>query len=170
MNGGSSGSGSGGSGSGSGGGGHILTIGEYNAMGNTYYGYMGPQIISLYATYGVTITTVTPGSLVSDNLEGKTIDTIIAINSNFSSWLTVLTNVTTRPDTISYTSPQGTTNCTQPSGSGMVSYNCTGILLLNTAGVGSQHEITVTFPPPPPEINSCGLTSQEITQLNSIQG
>ena len=56
--GGSGSSGSGGSGSGggdSGGGGglpvsHILTMGEYSIMGNTYYGYVGPLTISAYAT------------------------------------------------------------------------------------------------------------------------
>ena len=43
-----------GSGSGSGGGGlpvsHILTMGEYSIMGNTYYGYIGPLTISAYAS------------------------------------------------------------------------------------------------------------------------
>ena len=57
MNSGSSGSGGGsGSGSGDSGGGeglpvsHILTMGEYSIMGNTYYGYIGPLTISAYAT------------------------------------------------------------------------------------------------------------------------
>ena len=56
MNGGSSGSGSGGGGGDSGGGGgglpvsHILTMGEYSIMGNTYYGYVGPLTISAYAS------------------------------------------------------------------------------------------------------------------------
>ncbi|MCB9804769.1 hypothetical protein H6769_03950 [Candidatus Peribacteria bacterium] len=43
MNGGTSGSGSGGGDSGGGGGltvSHILTMGEYNVMGETYYGYI----------------------------------------------------------------------------------------------------------------------------------
>ena len=53
MNGGTSGSGSGGGDSGGGGlpVSHILTMGEYSVMGNTYYGYIGPITISLYATY-----------------------------------------------------------------------------------------------------------------------
>ena len=51
MNGGSG----GGGGSGSGGGGglpvsHILTVGEYSIMSETYYGYIGPLTISAYAT------------------------------------------------------------------------------------------------------------------------
>jgi len=56
MNGGSSGSGGSGSGGGDSGGGgglpvsHILTMGEYSIMGNTYYGYVGPLTISAYAT------------------------------------------------------------------------------------------------------------------------
>ena len=53
MNGGTSGSDSGGGDSGGGGGltvSHILTMGEYSVMGNTYYGYIGPLTISAYAS------------------------------------------------------------------------------------------------------------------------
>ena len=53
MNSGTGNSGDGGD-SGGGGGGlpvsHILTMGEYSIMGNTYYGYIGPLTISAYAT------------------------------------------------------------------------------------------------------------------------
>ena len=48
-----SGSGSGGGDSGSGGGlpvSHILTMGEYSVMGNTYYGYVGSLTIGAYAS------------------------------------------------------------------------------------------------------------------------
>ena len=114
MNGGSSGSGNGGDDSGGGGGlpvSHILTMGEYSVMGNTYYGYIGPITISLYATFGVTITTVTPGSLIDDTVDGHVIDSVFA-NSTFSAWQTILAGSTNMPSNVAFETPYANLNCT----------------------------------------------------------
>ena len=109
----SSGSGSGGGDSGGGGlpVSHILTMGEYNVMGETYYGYIGPITISLYATFGVTITTVTPGSLIDDTVDGHVIDSVFA-NSTFSAWQTILAGSTNMPSNVAFETPYANLNCT----------------------------------------------------------
>ncbi|MFO0764418.1 MAG: leucine-rich repeat domain-containing protein [Candidatus Gracilibacteria bacterium] len=146
-----SGSGSGGGDSGGGGGGpvsHILTMGEYSIMGNTYYGYIGPLTISLYATYGVTITTITPGSLIDDTVDGYVIDTFI-LDSNYQSPVTILAGSTNMPSNIAFETPYASIACTpQSSFLDVTPYGCTGSTSSTDFYVGSQHELEISLPPP----------------------
>ena len=93
-------------------------------MGETYYGYIGPQTISLYATFGVTITTVTPGSLIDDTVDGYVIDTMFT-GSDFSGWFTILAGSTDMPSSITFETSYANINCIRPSIVGtLTSYNC----------------------------------------------
>ena len=152
MNGGSSGSGgeSGSGGGDSGGGGlpvsHILTMGEYSIMGETYYGYIGPQTISLYATFGTTITTVTPGSLIDDTVDGYVIDTII-LDSSYSSPSVILAGNTDMPSNVAFETPYANLNCTNSSViDSLTMYSCTGSTVSTDFYVGSQHDLGITIP------------------------
>ena len=162
MNGGSSGSGgeSGSGGGDSGGGGlpvsHILTMGEYSIMGNTYYGYIGPVTISLYATYGVTITTVTPGSLIDDTVDGYVIDTII-LDSSYSSPSVILAGNTDMPSNVAFETPYANLNCTNSSViDSLTMYSCTGSTVSTDFYVGSQHDLGVVINTIP--LDTCNLT------------
>ena len=158
MNGGTSGSGSGGGDSGGGGlpVSHILTMGEYNVMGETYYGYIGPLTISLYATYGVTITTVTPGSLIDDTVDGYVIDTIL-LDSSYSSPTTILAGNTDMPSSMAFETPYANINCISPSVLGdITSYSCTGSTVSTDFYVGSQHDLGVVINTIP--LDTCNLT------------
>ena len=141
--------GSGSTGSGSGGGGlpvsHILTMGEYSIMGETSYGYIGPLTISLYATYGVTITTVTPGSLIDDTVDGYVIDSIM-FDSSYSSSATILAGNTDMPLGVAFETPYANLNCSSPSVTDdLTSYNCTGSTLSTDFYVGSQHDLGIVI-------------------------
>ena len=150
MNGGTgSGSGSGGGDSGGGGGGlpvsHILTMGEYIVMGETYYGYIGPLTISLYGTYGVTITTVTPGSLIDDTVDGYVIDSLFW-NSDYSSSITILAGSTDMPSNVAFETPYANLNCTNSSViDSLTMYSCTGSTVSTDFYVGSQHDLGITI-------------------------
>ncbi|MFO0763806.1 MAG: leucine-rich repeat protein [Candidatus Gracilibacteria bacterium] len=166
-----SGSGSGGGDSGGGGGGpvsHILTMGEYSIMGNTYYGYIGPLTISLYATFGVTITTVTPGSLVDDTVDGYVIDSMFA-NSTFSAWQTILAGTTNMPASITFETPYASIACTSESSFlDVTPYSCTGSTTSTDFYVGSQHELEISLPPP--EVvctNASNVTDESYFTFNS---
>ncbi|MFO0763724.1 MAG: leucine-rich repeat protein [Candidatus Gracilibacteria bacterium] len=168
-----SGSGSGGGDSGGGGGGpvsHILTMGEYSIMGNTYYGYIGPLTISLYATFGVTITTVTPGSLVDDTVDGYVIDSMFA-NSTFSAWQTILAGTTNMPASITFETPYANLNCTSTSSLGDITpYNCTGSAVSTDFYVGSQHDLGISFNMIGNCQNGSTLTDESYFTFNSNSG
>ena len=166
MNSGSSVGNSGGSGSGggdSGGGGgltvsHILTMGEYSIMGETYYGYIGPQTISLYATFGTTITTVTPGSLIDDTVDGYVIDSLFW-NSDYSSSITILAGSTDMPSNVAFETPYANLNCTNSFSSvinSLTMYSCTGSTVSTDFYVGSQHDLGVVINTIP--LDTCNLT------------
>ena len=158
MNSGSSGSGSGGGDSGGGGlpVSHILTMGEYSIMGETYYGYIGPLTISAYATYGVIITTVTPGSLIDDTVDGYVIDAIL-LDSSYSSPITILAGNSDMPLNVAFETPYANISCTpQSSFLDITPYSCTGSTVSTDFYVGSQHDLGITIgaipPPPPPSL------------------
>ena len=157
---------SGSSGSGSGGGsgnnsssGYVLTMGEYSVMGNTFYGYIGPVTISLYATYGVTITTVTPGSLIDDTVDGYVIDSVFT-SSNFSGWQTTLAGSTDMPSNIAFETPYANINCMNPSVLGdITSYSCIGSTVSTDFYVGSQHDLGIS-------VNTIGACTDPINTTN----
>ena len=131
-------------------------MGEYSVMGNTYYGYIGPLTISLYATYGVTITTVTPGSLIDDTVDGYVIDSLFW-NSDYSSSITILAGNSDMPSNVAFETPYANLNCTSTSSLGDITpYNCTGSTVSTDFYVGSQHDLGITIgaipPPPPPSL------------------
>ena len=128
-------------------------MGEYSVMGNTYYGYIGPLTISLYATYGVTITTVTPGSLIDDTVDGYVIDSLFW-NSDYSSSITILAGSTDMPSNVAFETPYANISCTpQSSLLDITPYSCTGSTVSTDFYVGSQHDLGIAFPaaiiPPP---------------------
>ena len=123
-------------------------MGEYSIMGETYYGYIGPLTISLYATYGVIITTITPGSLIDDTVDGYVIDSVFA-NSTFSAWQTILAGSTDMPSNVAFETPYANLNCTNSSViDSLTMYGCTGSTVSTDFYVGSQHDLGIVFPPP----------------------
>ena len=146
-------------------------MGEYSVMGNTYYGYIGPLTISLYATYGVTITTVTPGSLIDDTVDGYVIDSLFW-NSDYSSSITILAGNSDMPSNVAFETPYANLNCTSTSSLGDITpYNCTGSTVSTDFYVGSQHDLGVTFPPTlptlpnPSDISNAPLSTDIISNI-----
>ena len=141
-------------------------MGEYSIMGNTYYGYIGPLTISLYATYGVTITTITPGSLIDDTVDGYVIDTILLDNSSFA----ILAGNTDMPSNIAFETPYANFNCTSTSSLGDITpYNCTGSAVSTDFYVGSQHDLDISLPPP--EVvcaNALNVTDESYFTFNAL--
>ena len=104
--------------------------------------------MAVYSNYGINITTITPGYLVDDTADGYVIDTMIT-GSNFSGWFTFLAGNTNMPSNIAFETPYASIACTPQSNFlDITPYDCTGSTVSTDFYVGSQHEITVTFPPP----------------------
>ena len=120
-------------------------MGEYSVMGNTYYGYIGPLTLSLYGSFGITITTVTPGSLIDDTVDGYVIDSIF-LNSSYQAPVTILAGSTNMPSSIAFETPYANIDCTNPSViSELTVYNCTGSTVSTDFYVGSQHDLGITL-------------------------
>ena len=131
-------------------------MGEYEVQGQTYYGYIGPLTIGVYTGMGVNITTITPGSLVDDTVDGYVIDSLFT-DMSYSSWMTILAGSTDMPTNIAYETSYANFNCTSTSSLGDITpYNCTGSAVSTDFYVGSQHDLEITIgaipPPPPPSL------------------
>lgn len=150
---------------------YILTMGEYSIMGNTYYGYVGPLAISVYASLWVNIVTITPGSLVDDTVNGYVIDTFI-LDSNYQAPLVILAGSSDMPSSITFETPYANISCTpQSSFLDVTPYSCNGSTTSTDFPVWSQHELEITLPaPPPPEIactNPGNVTDASYFTFNS---
>ena len=117
------------------------------------------------------IVTVTPGSLIDDTVDGYVIDTII-LDSNYSSPITILAGSTDMPSSVTFETPYANISCTpQSSFSDITPYSCNGSTTSTDFYVGSQHDLEITLPtPPPPEItctNPGNVTDASYFTFNS---
>ena len=92
------------------------------------------------------ITTITPGSLVDDTVDGYVIDTIV-LDSSYSSPITILAGSTDMPSSVTFETPYANISCTpQSSFLDVTPYGCTGSTSSTDFYVGSQHDLGIVIP------------------------
>ena len=93
----------------------------------------------------MTITTITPGSLIDDTVDGYVIDSLFW-NSDYSSSITILAGSTDMPSNVAFETPYANISCTpQSSFLDITPYNCTGSTVSTDFYVGSQHDLGITI-------------------------
>ena len=173
-----SGTGSGGDGGDSGGGGglpvsHILTVGEYSinygGESGIYYGYIGSEYQSLLQGYWMSVTVITPGSLIDDTVDGYVIDSFF-LDSNENPAI-VLAGATDMPSTVILQSPFFNLNCgNQSAFTTVTGYNCNGSGNFNDFYVWSQHDLGISFNMIGNCQNGSTLTDESYFTFNSNSG
>jgi prepilin-type N-terminal cleavage/methylation domain-containing protein len=161
SNGSSTGSNSGGGNNGWSSSGYILTMGEYSLGWSPVYGYVGPNLLSLF---GPSITMMTAWDLTPKTIEWKTIDSIV-----FFGWMQfIFIDTNSGIATIRMGEWSNTADCTPNGVLGSVDqYVCSSVSVSPVYTPGEVRSIGIQMWTPEPQ-DTCGLTPGEVANLNNL--